>query len=79
MAAVQVLGAALGLLPSRGTNKKKFRSSNMMMTMTMIKMMVMMHISDDISEAKLGLQGALLGFLCSNFRVSEPVIRVMHS
>ena len=78
MAAVQVLGAALGLLPSRGTNKKKFRSSNMMMTMTMIKMMVMMQTSDT-SEAKLGLQGALLGFLCSNFRVSEPVIRVMHS
>ena len=78
MAAVQVLGAALGLLPSRGTNKKKFISSNMMMTMTMSKMMVMMQISDR-SEAKLGLQGALLGFLCSNFRVSEPVIRVMHS
>ena len=78
MAAVQVLGAALGLLPSRGTNKKKFISSNMMMTMTMITMMVMMQISDT-SEAKLGLQGALLGFLCSNFRVSEPVIRVMHS
>ena len=78
MAAVQVLGAALGLLPSRGTNKKKFRSSNMMMTMTMIKMMVMMQISGR-SEAKLGLQGALLGFLCSDFRVSEPVIRVMHS
>ena len=77
MAAVQVLGAALGLLPSRGTNKKKFISSNMM-TMTMIKMMVMMQTSDT-SEAKLGLQGALLGFLCSNFRVSEPVIRVMHS
>ena len=78
MAAVQVLGAALGLLPSRGTNKKKFISSNMMMTMTMITMMVMMQTSDT-SVAKLGLQGALLGFLCSNFRVSEPVIRVMHS
>ena len=78
MAAVQVLGAALGLLPSRGTNKKKFKSSNMMLTMKMIKMMVMMQINDT-SEAKLGLQGALLGFLCSNFRVSEPVIRVMHS
>ena len=29
-------------------------------------------------EAKLGVQVAL-GFLCFNFRVSEPVIRVMHS
>ena len=53
MAAVQVLGAALGLLPSRGTNKKKFISSNMMMTMTMSKMMVMMQISDRSDVAKM--------------------------